>query len=136
MTHSLDARRAALQPLMYADETQLAKELLQRVSLPGDKRANIVEEARKIVARARERKSERGLLEIFLQEFGLSTDEGIALLSLAEALLRVPDSATADNLIAEKINSGGWAQHQGQSESTLVNVATRALVLTSGVVEL
>jgi len=136
VTHSLDARRAALQPLMYADETQLVKELLQRVSLPGDKRASIVEGARKIVARARERKSERGLLEIFLQEFGLSTDEGIALLSLAEALLRVPDSATADNLIAEKINSGGWAQHQGQSESTLVNVATRALVLTSGVVEL
>lgn len=136
MTTSLDARRAALLPLMYADETQLVKSLLERVSLPEADRSRIVSQARQIVARARERKAERGLLEIFLQQFGLSTDEGIALMSLAEALLRVPDSTTADNLIAEKINSGGWEQHQGQSESAIVNVATRALMLTTGVVEL
>ncbi len=136
MTATLDTCRATLLPLMYADETTLVQELLQSGYLPAEQRANVVAEARKIVARARQRKSERGVLEIFLQEFGLSTDEGIALLSLAEALLRVPDSVTADNLIAEKISSGGWSRHQGQSESVLVNAATRALVLTSGVVEL
>jgi RHH-type transcriptional regulator, proline utilization regulon repressor / proline dehydrogenase / delta 1-pyrroline-5-carboxylate dehydrogenase len=121
---------------MYADETQVVQGLLERMTLPEAERARIVTQAQKIVARARERKSERGLLEIFLQEFGLSTAEGIALLSLAEALLRVPDRATADNLIAEKIASGDWTQHRGRSESTLVNLATRALMFSSSVVEL
>jgi RHH-type transcriptional regulator, proline utilization regulon repressor / proline dehydrogenase / delta 1-pyrroline-5-carboxylate dehydrogenase len=136
VTHILEAQRAALRPLMYADESQVVKGLLERVTLPDADRARIVSQAQKIVGRARERKAERGLLEIFLQEFGLSTAEGIALLSLAEALLRVPDHATADNLIAEKLASGDWAQHRGRSESTLVNVATRALMFSSTVVAL
>lgn len=121
---------------MYADETQAVKGLLERMTLPEPDRTRIVAQARRIVAGARERKAERGLLEVFLQEFGLSTAEGIALLGLAEALLRIPDRATADNLIAEKICSGDWVQHRGQSESALVNVATRALMLSSSVVEL
>lgn len=136
MTDSLASRRAALQPLMYGDETQLVQRLLERVALPDTERAQIVARAQSIVSRARERRSERGLLEIFMQEFGLSTDEGLALMSLAEALLRVPDAETADNLIAEKIHAGGWDQRDGQSNSAIVNVAARALKLSSGVVEL
>ena len=110
--------------------------LSEGVALVQADRARIVLQAQAIVNSARSRKAERGLLEIFLQEFGLSTDEGVALLCLAEALLRVPDCETADNLIAEKIRAGSWARHQGQSDSALVNVVMRALMLSSRVVDL
>lgn len=136
VTHTLAAQRAAIRALLYTNETDVARSLVECLATPDTESTRIVERARKIVALARERQAERGLLEIFLQEFGLSTDEGIALLCLAEALLRVPDSGTADNLIAEKIRSGSWERHQGQSASSLVNVATRALMLTSGIVDI
>jgi len=135
-TQTFEPQRAAIRARIYADEAQMVHELLDRLTLPEADRGRIVSEAQALVARARTRRAERGMLEKFLQEFGLSTDEGIALLCMAEALLRVPDSETADNLIAEKLRSGAWSRHQGQSDSTLVNAATHALVLSSGVVEL
>ncbi len=71
-----------------------------------------------------------GLMESFLAEYGLSTQEGLALMTMAEALLRVPDAATADVLIADKIGAGDWREHRGGSGSRLVNAATEGLVLT------
>ena len=130
------AVRATLRSLLYADEAQIVNALLAAVQLPRSERTQIVAQSGRFVSRARERKAERGVLEVFLQEFGLSTDEGIALLCLAEALLRVPDARTADNLIAEKLRSGAWSAHRSQSDSTFVNAATRALMLSSGVVAL
>ncbi|MEL6210878.1 MAG: proline dehydrogenase family protein, partial [Pseudomonadota bacterium] len=70
----------------------------------------------------------------FLEEFGLSNSEGLALMCLAEALLRVPDAETRDELIAEKIRSGDWGSHRGQSESWLVNASTWGLMLTGRVI--
>lgn len=136
VTNTLTAQRAAVRALLYAGEADVAVGLLERQGTPKAARTRIAAQAREIVACARTRRAERGVLEIFLQEFGLSTDEGIALLSLAEALLRVPDSDTADNLIAEKIHSGSWERHQAQSDSALVNLSTRALMLTSSIVDL
>lgn len=136
VTNTLTAQRAAVRALLYAGEADVAVGLLERQATPEAARARIAAQAREIVAHARTRRAERGVLEVFLQEFGLSTDEGIALLSLAEALLRVPDSDTADNLIAEKIRSGSWERHQAQSDSALVNLSTRALMLTSSIVDL
>ena len=78
----------------------------------------------------------RGWVNQFLQEYRLNTQEGVALLSLAEAFLRVPDPETADSLIADKLGEGDWRSHKGKANSTLVNTATWGLVigraLTSG----
>ncbi|HRK65690.1 MAG TPA: proline dehydrogenase family protein, partial [Terricaulis sp.] len=78
----------------------------------------------------------KGVMESFLEEFGLSNAEGLALMCLAEALLRVPDEDTADKLIAEKIVTGKWAEHLGKSDHWLVNAGTFGLMLTGRVVKL
>ncbi len=77
--------------------------------------------------------SSPGLMEVFLAEYGLSTDEGIALMCLAEALLRVPDVDTMDDLIEDKIAPSEWGRHLGHSSSPLVNASTWALMLTGKV---
>lgn len=74
-------------------------------------------------------------IDAFLQQYGLDTEEGIALMCLAEALLRVPDAATADALIKDKIGSIEWGEHLGESSSTFVNAATFSLMLTGEVLD-
>jgi RHH-type proline utilization regulon transcriptional repressor/proline dehydrogenase/delta 1-pyrroline-5-carboxylate dehydrogenase len=74
-----------------------------------------------------------GLMEVFLAEYGLSTEEGVALMCLAEALLRVPDAETVDALIEDKIAPSEWGAHLGRSSSPLVNASTWALMLTGRV---
>ncbi len=76
-----------------------------------------------------------GLMEVFLAEYGLSTEEGVALMCLAEALLRVPDTETIDELIEDKIAPSDWGQHLGRSSSPLVNASTWALMLTGRVLD-
>jgi RHH-type proline utilization regulon transcriptional repressor/proline dehydrogenase/delta 1-pyrroline-5-carboxylate dehydrogenase len=75
------------------------------------------------------------VVESFLQEFSLSTREGLALMCLAEALLRTPDEETRDKLIAEKIASADWASHAGNSDSILVNASTWSLMLTGKLID-
>lgn len=99
-------------------------------------RAAALESARALVRGARRRAEERPYLDAFLQEFGLSNQEGIALMCLAEALLRIPDEDTADRLIAEKMSIGDWAAHAGRSASLFVNASTWGLMLTGRLVEL
>ena len=91
---------------------------------------------RALVAGARARADERPYLDAFLQEFGLSNQEGIALMCLAEALLRIPDDDTADQLIAEKLAAGDWDSHSGRSSSLFVNASTWGLMLTGRLVDL
>lgn len=79
--------------------------------------------------------SKPGLMDVFLAEYGLSTDEGIALMCLAEALLRVPDAETIDDLIEDKIAPSEWGKHLGKSSSPLVNASTWALMLTGKVLQ-
>jgi len=79
--------------------------------------------------------SKPGLMEVFLAEYGLSTDEGVALMCLAEALLRVPDAHTIDALIEDKIAPSAWGEHLGHSSSSLVNASTWALMLTGKVLK-
>jgi RHH-type transcriptional regulator, proline utilization regulon repressor / proline dehydrogenase / delta 1-pyrroline-5-carboxylate dehydrogenase len=74
-----------------------------------------------------------GLMEVFLAEYGLSTEEGVALMCLAEALLRVPDAPTMDDLIEDKIAPSAWGAHLGRSSSPLVNASTWALMITGKV---
>jgi RHH-type transcriptional regulator, proline utilization regulon repressor / proline dehydrogenase / delta 1-pyrroline-5-carboxylate dehydrogenase len=99
-------------------------------------RGAVLEFGRALVRGARARADERPYLDAFLAEFGLSNPEGIALMCLAEALLRIPDDDTADRLIAEKLATGNWQAHQGRSDSLFVNASTWGLMLTGRMVEL
>ena len=101
----------ALDKMKFADEEALVAEILK--SLPLDERARTaaVRRGRELVQIARAAGRPKGMMESFLEEFGLSNSEGLALMCLAEALLRVPDADTRDDLIAEKIRSGDWGAH-------------------------
>ena len=126
---------AALDRFKFSDENEATNKLLACIHLDSTSKAKIDGEAIEIVRQARAMTPKKGLMETFLEEFGLSNNEGLALMCLAESLLRVPDAKTADKLIAEKISSGDWKDHKGQSESWLVNASTLGLMLTGKVVD-
>ncbi|MEZ6022950.1 MAG: proline dehydrogenase family protein [Hyphomonadaceae bacterium] len=126
----------ALDALKYRDEDAAIAALLADPPLDPAARASVAAEARALVMRARDLKRRKGVMESFLEEFGLSNAEGLALMCLAEALLRVPDEETADKLIAEKISTGKWAEHLGKSDHWLVNAGTLGLMLTGRIVSL
>ncbi len=114
------------------DETTLLTQMIESVDLSEVERAEIARAGATLVQRVRD-ESDPTLMEAFLSEYGLSTDEGIALMCLAEALLRVPDADTVDDLIADKITSSDWDAHSGRASSVLVNASTWALMLTGRV---
>ncbi|MBD8891183.1 bifunctional proline dehydrogenase/L-glutamate gamma-semialdehyde dehydrogenase PutA [Roseibium litorale] len=118
--------------LKLQDEPALLRSLSAEANLSADERAAIVRSAAELVAKIRA-DGELGLMEVFLAEYGLSTEEGIALMCLAEALLRVPDDATIDDLIEDKIVPHDWDAHRGHSTSPLVNTSTIGLALTGKV---
>jgi len=90
--------------------------------------------AHTLVAAVREKRTRSSGVDALMHEFSLSSDEGVALMCLAEALLRIPDSATADRLIADKISKGDWRKHLGESPSLFVNAATWGLLITGKLV--
>ncbi len=116
------------------DEAALVKSLIAEAGLDSAQRARITAAGADLVRRIRA-SVKPGLMEVFLAEYGLSTDEGIALMCLAEALLRVPDAETMDALIEDKIAPSNWGKHLGQSASSLVNASTWALMLTGKVLD-
>ena len=135
-TKELQNARQKAREYLHADENQCVSELLA-APRPGEAlREKILATASQLVVKSREQRSKRGTLDAFLQQFGLSNKEGVALMCLAESLLRVPDADTADKLIAEKVHSGNWASHRGQSDSLFVNASTWGLMLTGSIVEL
>ncbi len=97
--------------------------------------ARIESRARNLVAHIRDQRRVSGGIDLLLQEYDLSTDEGVALMCLAEALLRVPDAETADRLIRDKILDADWSRHIGESDHLLVNASTWAMMLTGKVLE-
>ena len=115
------------------DEAEILEYLISSFGPDENMRKRIQERAIQVV---REVRSASGptLTESFLGEYGLSTDEGLALMTLAEALLRVPDNQTIDDLIEDKIGPSNWRDHIGQSESSLVNASTYALEMTRSVI--
>ena len=116
------------------DEGELLEELVRTAALDNAARARIVAHAAGLVERVRVA-SRPGLMDVFLAEYGLSTDEGVALMCLAEALLRVPDGTTMDALIEDKIAPSDWSRHIGRSSSPLVNASTWGLLLTGKVLD-
>ena len=124
--------RQLLRARLYADETKLVQGLIGQTGLDQPARDQISQRAVDLV-RAVRSSTKLGLMESFLAEYGLDSEEGLALMSLAEALLRVPDSETVDALIHDKIGGADWARHFGGSESPLVNFSSWALNLTAEV---
>lgn len=125
----------ALDDEKFIDERKAARLLDGAVGLSAEARDRAGRNAVDLVKRARASRHGGGLMESFLQEFGLTNKEGLALMCLAEALLRVPDAETADALIAEKIGSGAWAEHAWKSDNWLVNASTLGLMLTGSILK-
>lgn len=119
----------------FRDERQAVAANLAALPLDAATRVAVVDEAVALVEHARRSQKKQGVVESFLQEFSLGTREGLALMCLAEALLRTPDEDTRDRLIAEKIGSADWASHLGQSDSLFVNASTWGLMLTGKLVD-
>ena len=124
----------ALDTGMYGDPGAALSDLIQLADLSPQDRTAICTQAADLVTGIRT-SAAPGLMEVFLAEYGLSTDEGIALMCLAEALLRVPDADTIDALIEDKIAPSDWGKHMGHSTSSLVNASTWALMLTGRVLD-
>ncbi|MBT7583515.1 MAG: bifunctional proline dehydrogenase/L-glutamate gamma-semialdehyde dehydrogenase, partial [Kordiimonadaceae bacterium] len=122
--------------MLHGDEETCVENLLLATELTIGERNRLVGAARHYVDKSRDKSDSQGTMDYFLQEFDLSNKEGVALMCLAESLLRVPDGATADRLISEKISAGRWSEHKGHSESSFVNASTWGLMLTGEFVEL
>lgn len=133
---SLQELRSLIRHHTHADETLCVERLLAASNLSQQQRDDIVSRGRKLVEACRHNADKAGTLDVFMQEFSLSSREGVALMCLAESLLRVPDAETADDLIAEKVLSGDWGEHLGQSDSLFVNASTWGLMMTGQVVRL
>jgi RHH-type proline utilization regulon transcriptional repressor/proline dehydrogenase/delta 1-pyrroline-5-carboxylate dehydrogenase len=112
------------------DETTAAARILAAADVPAAMRDRIAERARRLVAAVRRERLGKGGIDAFLHEYALSSPEGVALLCLAEALLRIPDAETVDRLIRDKIGEADWGRHLGHSQSIFVNASTWALMLT------
>ena len=133
-THDDDRDR--IDDLYHADETEAVAALLATARLEPEVAERVNERAQRLVRSVRERKEERGLMDAFMQQYDLSSEEGVVLMCLAEALLRIPDKATAEKLISDKLGEANWESHLGKSPSVLVNASTWGLMLTGKLVAL
>lgn len=122
-------------PGALEDEGVVVQRLLDAVQPAVNAMPRIMERARILAQRTRETGAGGGI-EAFLQEYGLGTREGVAVMCLAEALLRIPDPATADRLIADTFRETEWDSHLGHSDSLFVNASTWGLILTGKVMNL
>ncbi|MDW6020378.1 bifunctional proline dehydrogenase/L-glutamate gamma-semialdehyde dehydrogenase PutA [Mesorhizobium sp. BAC0120] len=129
----LDAIRATMRANYLPSEEEALGRLVAQAGLSAEERLRISSRAADLV-RAVRASSDPGLMEVFLSTYGLSTKEGVALMCLAEALLRVPDAETVDDLIRDKIAPHDWSAHAGSS-SIFVNASTWALMLTGRVLD-
>ena len=111
--------RAAVRDSTRIDETLAVARILAAAEMPSAARDRIAETARHLVTTVRRERLGKGGIDAFLHEYALSSQEGVALLCLAEALLRIPDSETVDQLIRDKLGEADWARHLGHSESML-----------------
>ncbi|HEY8265978.1 MAG TPA: bifunctional proline dehydrogenase/L-glutamate gamma-semialdehyde dehydrogenase PutA, partial [Steroidobacteraceae bacterium] len=124
----------AINSRYLADEKTVVSELLALARLPDAEGEAIRRDAISLVVAARSRREGKTGIESFLQQYGLASQEGVVLMCLAEALLRIPDAETADKLIADKIAIGQWSDYLGEADSLFVNASTWGLMLTGKLV--
>jgi len=128
--------RARITAAFHRDEAEHLAELLAQARLPDAEQARVQALAVSLVQRTRVRSADPGMVEAFMRQYDLSSEEGVLLMCVAEALLRIPDRATADKLIRDKMGDADWDRHMGQSSSVLVNASTWGLMLTGRMVNL
>jgi len=131
----LPAGRAAIEDLYLADETECVDELLALARSEPDVTRRVDLRARALVEAVREAAGDDTGIDAFMQQYDLSSQEGVVLMCLAEALLRIPDSETADLLISDKLASADFEAHLGESSSWFVNASTWGLMLTGHIVK-
>ena len=118
------------------DENEHMAELLAQARLPETEQASVQATAIGLVERTRVRSADPAMVEAFMREYDLSSEEGVLLMCVAEALLRIPDQDTANKLIRDKLGDADWDAHVGRSTSVLVNASTWGLMLTGHIVNL
>lgn len=126
--------RAAITAVYRRDERSAVQWLLAQVQSNASWTEATQKLARKLVQAVRTKRTRSSGVDALMHEFSLSSEEGVALMCLAEALLRIPDHQTADRLIADKISKGDWRKHLGESPSLFVNAATWGLLITGKLV--
>jgi RHH-type proline utilization regulon transcriptional repressor/proline dehydrogenase/delta 1-pyrroline-5-carboxylate dehydrogenase len=131
-----DPTRARMTAAYCRDETLAMDELLAIAALPPAERDLVLARAAELVARVRAKAGQQSAVESFMRQYDLSSEEGILLMCVAEALLRIPDKDTADKLIADKLGEADWEKHLGKSDSVLVNAGTWGLMLTGKFINL
>lgn len=124
------ATRQRITDAWLRDEADAMTDLLEQAELPADASDAVQDQAADLVQRVREESGKRDPIARFMQEYDLSSEEGILLMCIAEALQRIPDKTTADHLIRNKLGDADWAQHLGDSKSVLVNASTWSLMMT------
>ncbi|MGB5629456.1 MAG: proline dehydrogenase family protein, partial [Woeseiaceae bacterium] len=119
-----------------ADEQEIVRKLAAEADPGESARQKIMNTAAQLVRAVRKNSQDEGGIEAFLKQYDLSSDEGVLLMCIAEALLRIPDADTADRLIADKITAARWQDHVGTSDSVFVNASTWGLMLTGKILTL
>lgn len=122
--------RQAVTDAYRRDEMEAVQDMLQRAQMSDVERANAAQLARRLVTQVRASRTKASGVDALMHEFSLSSEEGVALMCLAEALLRIPDKATRDKLIADKLSDGNWKSHLNNSPSLFVNAAAWGLLVT------
>ncbi|XLZ68709.1 trifunctional transcriptional regulator/proline dehydrogenase/L-glutamate gamma-semialdehyde dehydrogenase [Massilia sp. SR12] len=127
--------RSAVTAAYRRDEQSAVQWLLSQINIGSPETTQDAQSlAKRLVTSVREKRTRSSGVDALMHQFSLSSEEGIALMCLAEALLRIPDAATADRLIADKISKGDWRKHLGESPSLFVNAATWGLLITGKLV--
>ena len=121
---------SAINTLYLAEERECIAGLLPLARLEPEVRAQVHDRAVGLIDAVRRNRTRKGGLDAFLKQYDLASREGVILMCLAEALLRIPDAETADRLIADKIAAGNWSEYLGDSDSVFVNASTWGLMLT------
>ena len=122
--------RRRMQELYSTDEKSYIRYLTERTEISQDSKIRIYSLAKQIIEKVRAGKSST-IIDAFMQQYGLSTEEGVALMCLAESLLRIPDDCTVDGMIRDKVTRSAWNKHIGRSSSMFVNASTLALSIGS-----
>ncbi len=133
---TVEPARARITAAWTRDETEAVDDLLSQATLPPAERELVLARASELVARVRARADQQTAVESFMRQYDLSSEEGVLLMCVAEALLRIPDTATADKLIRDKLGEADWKKHIGTSDSVFVNASTWGLMLTGHLVNL
>jgi RHH-type proline utilization regulon transcriptional repressor/proline dehydrogenase/delta 1-pyrroline-5-carboxylate dehydrogenase len=131
-----DAAAARITGLYAADEATLVRELAAAAQLAPAERDLVLSRATELVARVRAKAGQQSPVESLMRQYDLSSEEGVLLMCVAEALLRIPDADTADKLIADKLGDADWDAHLGKSDSLFVNASTWGLMLTGRLIAL